>query len=490
VSTAQGGGPRNGGPGSGAHGDGGPGPHDPGSFDPSLGPLIQALTASGHPHERTGRDAALAAFRAANQQAPHQSAAGGARQSDPYAHSLSHPGGPRRPRRPLHRLPARLAAVGAAGFAVLVGVTAAAYAQALPAPVQRVAHSVLSPLGVPNSKPDSYAPSAMASGTGSIAVAPSGNGSSRPGSSGSALPGTSSSAASSSGSSPTSPGVSGSPSSGSASSSAGPSATASPISTASVSVTTSPSPGGSASPTAPGAGPYVITLSAARARVPFGAADLFTAQLLTTDGSPAAHVRVRLLERAVGSVGWQVVAAGFTGERGRAALSDPSLTENTMFRLAVAGGTHSAALRVTVVAIRLSLITGKVNDRLIVTAPGGSPGDLVYLEQLTAGAWETLTSKPLGPKLHATFVLPAGTAGGYLYRTELTGTAAAVPPLSNRVWVPRLPGTGATGVQPSGSPTPAPTPTPTPTATAITTPGSSGDSPATGSPGASASPVQ
>lgn len=97
---------------------------------PDLDQLIGALTADGSPGELGGRDAALGEFRAAGQRAaavPRRSRAAGRR-----------PGA----------LPARLAAFGAA--LLVAASAAAAYAQALPDPVQRLAHTVFAPLGVPD----------------------------------------------------------------------------------------------------------------------------------------------------------------------------------------------------------------------------------------------------------------------------------------------------------------------------------------------------
>ena len=100
-----------------------------------LDQLITALTADGRPEELAGRDAALAAFRGARQ----RNAAGKA--------------APRRRgvplRRPHNGFSARVAAIGAA-LLVAAGAAAAAYAQALPGPVQQLAHTVFAPLGVPS----------------------------------------------------------------------------------------------------------------------------------------------------------------------------------------------------------------------------------------------------------------------------------------------------------------------------------------------------
>ena len=105
--------------------------NEPGSREPGLDHLIKALTADGYPDELAGRDAALAAFRAAY---------GQPRRQPRFSPWLS---GSR-----------RLSTVAAAALvAGIAGVTAAAYAQALPAPVQHIAYSVLSPLGVPDNQP-------------------------------------------------------------------------------------------------------------------------------------------------------------------------------------------------------------------------------------------------------------------------------------------------------------------------------------------------
>lgn len=126
---------------------------EPGAFEPGLEHLVGALTASGHPHELAGRDAARAAFRAASQRpAP----AGRGRSASARSRS---PWSAWRRRPVLVTLPARIAVGAAVVVAVFGGFTAAAAEQALPAPVQRLAYTVLSPLGMPVSQPvPSYGP--------------------------------------------------------------------------------------------------------------------------------------------------------------------------------------------------------------------------------------------------------------------------------------------------------------------------------------------
>jgi hypothetical protein len=400
-------------------------PGDPVSFEPGLDHLVRALTASGHPHERAGRDAALAAFRAASKQ-PHL---GGAAVRGPAGQRRAANAG-----RSLRlRMPAGLAAAAGAGFAVLAGFTAAAYAQALPAPVQRIAYSVLAPLGVPNSDPPAGTPNTPSPGATHPATAVTASG-----------------AAS--------------------------------------------SPGGAcpcpsqAEQTAPalGADHYAITVTAAGARVPADARDLFTGQV-SRRGQPASGVTIRLLERTAGSSGWLLAASGVTDGRGAVGLWSPPLTVRAIFRLAGPGGARSAAVTVKVSSpIRLRLAPGVVKDRLIVAAPSASTGDVVHLMELVSGAWEPVAGKPLGPRLRAIFALPVGSAAGHLYRADLFDSTTSSTTSSNLVWVPRRKSTGAKAIQASPSQSSAPSPTPSTMAT--TQPASSARATPTSSPTSSAAP--
>jgi len=104
--------------------------------EPGMDQLISMLTADGSPDELAGRDAVLAAFRAAGQRAATEQTLR-QRRVAPF-------------RRPLTDwLPTRLAAITAAAAVVIAGIVTAAYTHALPGPVQDAAHSVFAPLGVP-----------------------------------------------------------------------------------------------------------------------------------------------------------------------------------------------------------------------------------------------------------------------------------------------------------------------------------------------------
>ncbi len=360
--------------------------------EPGLDQLIRALTADGHPAELAGRDAALAAFRAASQSSPRRVPT----------------------RSPLGRMPARLAAVVAAGAAALAGVTAAAYAQALPAPVQQIAHTWFAVVGVPNSQP-------------------------QPASTGHAAPTTPAGQASTPGSAPQGAGC--------------------------------PCPASTSATPSPTAVAHVtVTLSAVRDRVPGFAIDVFTGHV-TRHGHPAAGVTVQLLQHPAGSTTWRLAASGKTGPHGGFRLHTPRLTTTSAFRVSGPGSSHSSSVWVAVGApVRLKLVTGKVNDHLIVIARAARPGDTAVLEERVAGSWTRVSSQPLGAAGQASFPVPAKTAAAHHYRGVVLIAGFRVPGAA--IWVPRAKHTtGATIIGgPSSSPSAGPSPTVTPTLTSMPSP--------------------
>jgi hypothetical protein len=297
---------------------------EPGSFEPGVDHLITALTTRAHPHEFTGRDAALAAFREAS-----RPQASGARMWPPALPArLRRSAGPRRSVRIL--LPVRLGVAAASVIAVLGGLTAAAAAQALPAPVQQIAYHVLAPLGVQVAQSKTPHPAAR-----------------------------------------------------------------------------STPPPGRPSPSA----------------------------AVTVPGSPS------------------------PAASGPAPRATPTPT-----------GSHPARkAKPTVTRPVLRLVALKVNDRLVVVAPSDKAGETVNLTELVGGTWTTVASKPLGPKLRAFFLLPKTVAAGHLFRAEIPQAKKKVASASNRLWIPRLPKTGAKGIKPSPNPTTTATTTPDATATPIVT---------------------
>ena len=206
--------------------------------------------------------------------------------------------------------------------------------------------------------------------------------------------------------------------------------------------------------------------------VPAYAVDVFTGRV-TQRGHAAAGITVRLLERTAGSATWRLAASGKTGPHGGFRLLSPPLTATSAFRVSGPGGTHSSNVRVTVdVRVRIKLVTGKVSDHLIVIARAARPGDTAVLEELVAGSWTKVASRPLGADCQASFPVPATTAAAHTYRGEVLIAGFPVP--SAALWVPRAKHTtGATiigGPSPSAAPTLTSMPSPTATATAAPTP--------------------
>jgi len=318
-------------------------PNEPGSREPGLDHLIRALTADGYPHELAGRDAALAAFRAAYGQQRHQPR---------FSPWLS---GSR-----------RLSTVAAVLVAGIAGFTAAAYAQALPAPVQRIAYSVLSPFGVPDNQP------------------------------------------------PTSPARSGrAPGSAPGSAAAGGHGTASPSASC-------PCPTATSAQAVAGS---VVAINVGRTQLPAGGSDAIAGKL-TRHGRPESGVRVRLLEQPAGSPGWQLVASGVTGGRGKVRFGVVRLTKNAAFRLATPGGAASAPVSVTVIPhVGLVLVPGVATDRFVASARFGDAGDTVVLQESSGGTWQDVATETLGALHHAIFVVPPG-AVGTNYRAVLRATSA------------------------------------------------------------------
>ena len=245
---------------------------------PDLDQLVAALTADGQADELAGRDAVLVAFRAASQR-------GAAARSGRGHRSRSFHG-------PLAGLPARLAAAGAA---LIVAAGAAAYAQALPGPVQELAHTVFAPLGVPegHQRPgQSPAGTVPGAGPAGITIANTGGETACP------CPGTSAR-------------------------------------------TPSPKP----------AGTYLVTAEVPRARMPVNTVVVFTGRV-TESGRAAVGVRVRLFERIAGTATEELVATGLTGPRGGFRLVSPPLTATAVFRVTGPDAAHSVAIRVVAVAAR------------------------------------------------------------------------------------------------------------------------------------------
>jgi hypothetical protein len=358
--------------------------------DPALGELFRQLTSVPTPDELAGERAALAMFssisRVQVELAPQQA--------------------PEPPRRRRSRAGGRLVAAGA-NVALIGGFAAAAYAQALPAPLQRVAHQILGFAGVPNS-PESGArhgitvtsPATRHRGRGSASPAPRSSAPSPH---------------------PTGPSASSHPK---------------PSKSPSKSPSSSPSPRRSSPSPSPSAGPPKLTITTAQSQITAGDSIQFTASL-TDGGHPAGGAELSLSERAAGQTSWQVVAQAATGPRGRAVFVVSSLTTNASFRATEPGQVTSGELRIVVIPpISVSVASGskRHSDQLQVAAPLAQSGDVVQLESDASGQWQVVTSHRLHKDGQTAFTVVARKIS-VDYRVVLLATAKHGASVSNTVTI-------------------------------------------------------
>jgi hypothetical protein len=370
---------------------GGLGPDDLGpdglGAEPGLEQLLMALTADGTAGELAGEQAALAMFRA---HVPSRSAAGALTLTEPEVH----PAADRRQRQGwlrTGRIPRlRIAAVSAA--ALVGGFAAAAYASALPAPVQHIAYDAFHYIGVPDNPGD------RASGR-------------QPGTPSTSRPGQHASTSAATGAPHPTP-------SGSGPHSSGPTKTSPGKPTTSTSPTSSPSP--STSPT----GPAALSVSAGATQIPAGTPATISGQL-TLGGTPDAGVYVRLMERGAGQVAWVRVARAKTDSHGDVSFTTPALAANARFRLAYATGTRSSAVPVTVTpGLSATLTRGAkgISDYVAVHATYARRGDVVQLQVLASGAWVTLKSGLLSASGRTAFKFSATKWAGDQVQVVLLAT--------------------------------------------------------------------
>lgn len=224
----------------------------------------------------------------------------------------------------------------------LSGGVAAAYTQTLPDPVQRFAHSILGPVGVPAAPPQR--PSAEEPARGKLPVATSAPSANPP--------------------APTP----------SRTATAAPATTASPAAPAAVGAPASP--GSTPSPTPPPRRvAAALTAVASESKVSFGTPVSVSGVLTATDGGPLANRTVRLAGRIAGQP-WARFAIGRTDANGRITLQTPPLNQNTSLRLATPQALRSTVVRVIVVPLlEASASADSGTTTIAVTTHGGVQGD-------------------------------------------------------------------------------------------------------------------
>ncbi len=358
--------------------------------EPGLDHLLRTLASGPTSDELAGEQQALAMFRA-NIHPPARdtavlpvSAAPG-----PADSPARHRSGGIRQRARLRlaapRTRMRLAAAAAAA-ALVGGFAAAAYAAALPAPVQHIAYQAFHILGVPDTHHNSS------------------------GESNGGLPGPNRS---------------------------GPAGPSHPGPSHAVSPGSSKSPGGKGSMPASGHGNATVTASAVAAQIAAGGSDTIDGQL-TRGGAALPGVTVRLWERLAGTQTWSLVGQGTTGSSGDVAIDVTSLSTNAIFRMTDPDGPMSPAVRVTVVPeISTTLVQGrqKLKDYLHVTTQFARPGNKVELEALEDGSWVVVRDQRLNARGKTTFELGARRFSGIELQVVLLATirharAVSSPPLT------------------------------------------------------------
>jgi len=354
---------------------------------PGMDRLLGILTAPPTPAELAGEQRALAMFRAsasrlASPKAGH--AADGAITAPIPAQPPAML--PRRAVRNPFRSSARWGMrLAAAGVLVLAGgMTVAAYAAALPAPVQNLAHDVLSFAGVP---PAHGRPTAPGGHRGATPGGPAHQ----------------------------------SPNAGRP---ARASAPASPSGSPSHSVVT---------------GGAVLSAAATSARIAAGTQPVIDGKL-SRSGTGIAGVTVTLIERLAGHRVWRIAGAGQTSSSGSVALSGPPLAANAVFRLRVAGRVHSASVLVIVtpqVDVALTPSSSGARDLLTVSTHYAQRGNVVRLEVRSAGGrWLRLRAKRLDAAGTTWFILDGTRLKNKAVRVVLVATLRHGMAVSMSVLVP------------------------------------------------------
>jgi hypothetical protein len=353
-------------------------PGTPGSPDSTLGPLFSALTAGPTEDELAGERAALAMFRANRPTTPVPAV---------------------RPSRPPRSVAWRLRlGVAAAAALAAAGTVSAAYAAALPSPVQHIAYQVLGFAGVPDAKPHPPSPLPARSRP--------------PGSSPTAGPASSAAHRRS---------PKGSPSTGS------PGVHPSPKHSRSVSPSPVPSPSPTPSASASGPAQDQLSIVAAQSQIPAGTTAVLSGQV-TQAGHAAAGIVVTLLERVAGRTarpGWHPVGTATTSPTGAAVVDVSALVRNAAFRFTDSSGESSATVQVSVVPVVALRIVPRPHirrDAVVVTSRYAQPGNLAVLQVQSGSEWTTIRVRRLSARGRTVFLIRIRRLEGQTVRIVLPAT--------------------------------------------------------------------
>jgi hypothetical protein len=345
--------------------------------DPALDGLFRALTADGTAGELAGRTAALEMFRDSQAEPPrfrpHQVQPGRLRQGHlRQGHlrqgHLRQDTRPRRLRPPRFRLAVSMGT--AAATLVLAGGISAAYAAALPAPVQHIAYRMLGRIGVPDAHPS--APAASASRPAAV-VAPT---TSAPATAGCPCP------------------------------ASGPASASSPD----------------------------LTLAAALAQIPAGGDEILSGRLASGGRSEAGvrvrlfeHVAGQPGWRVAGSA-----VTGASGQV--TLTVDHLTSNASFRLAARRGTVSAPVLVTVIPRVSLRLARGQAGmDVLTARAPYAQAGDPVVLQERAGGRWYSVGERALGPDHLATFSVLIPASGHLEYRVIMPRTRTHGPAASGPV---------------------------------------------------------
>src|SRR5215472_873180 len=360
-----------------------------GPVEPGLDVLLGLLTSGPASDELAGEDTALEMYRAIKRPAIVTSA-------------------PRVPGSIARRQARRRRWLAAAGtVATAAALTAAAYTQALPAPLQNVAYHVLGFVGVPRAH---HVGRARGGAHPARSVRPR-------------------------------------PHSGSQAGGAPPA----PVAPA------TPRPRPAREAFAPG--PASLSIAVAGHLIVAGQGDVLVGRL-TAQGNAVPGARLWLVERMTGWGAWHVAGQATTGPHGRAVVIVRDLTRNAVFRFRGPHGALSRPVQVIVVPsvfVRLVPGPGGKAETVAAGSPLAAPGDDVILQVRLGGRWVTVQTRELSPDNRVRFVVQVA-AVPRAYRVVLVATSAHGRSVSNPVIVsprsgaPLRPASQALGVRVVGEP--------------------------------------
>ena len=369
-------------------------------------PVVRALTGPATADELAGEEQMLAAFRAT-----------------PRARSR---------RRFVGRF-----GTGAGAIVVVLGLSggvAAAYSQALPAPVQDAVHAFLGPIGVP----------AAAAARHVAGGAHRGHGNSHSGTtSGGGAAVVPMPASPSATTAPAAVAATTSPrpthrANRSASGRPTPSATG-PTATPTPSSPTGPTPTGTTSPTAsPTATPtpsqtptygdpktWTLSGSSSVNRVLVHGGVGISGRLVTADGSPIPNHWVALSAHVPGTNETRRIWVGNTDDEGAFSTYVSGLNHTTVFLVHAGHGVHSGPVRVVVVPTLATSQTATSDGTgwdVTVTSDGADPGDTVVLLRRENGSWVQVGSGQLDSSGETVFRVPKPASREVHYRVRLEPT--------------------------------------------------------------------